>query len=159
MSTSEITDYSGPQQRIRELVETVIVDTPLFIIDVVVRGRPGSQVVDVYLECDDALDVERLAKVSREVGSRMEAGEVLSGAYQLNVSSPGVDRPIVLPRHFRKNIGRILMVKVRKDETTTNYTGELTGVRENGIEVKDGKGQVVFIAFDDIHTAKVQLPW
>jgi ribosome maturation factor RimP len=149
------------EDRVRHMVEEVIQDTPVFLVDLSIRGRKGSQILDIFVESDEVLDVKELARISREVGFLLDTEDVMPGRYSLNVSSPGLDRPLKLPRQFRKNVKRTLRVKYNTgaDGETATLEGELTGTDEQGIEVSPSKDAPVRIAYTDIVEAKVKLPW
>jgi len=146
-------------QRVHRIVEDVLVGTPLYVVEIVVRGVKGSRVVEVYVESDDALGVDTLAKVNREVGFLLETEEVIEGRYTLNVSSPGVDRPLRLPRQYKKNIGRTLKVKYMNEEKRLNVQGELINTAEEFIELNVKGGTLQRISMDDIVESKIVLPW
>ncbi len=147
-------------QRVRGIVDEVVAGSPLFVVDVAVRGRKGSQAIDVFVDSDEGLDIETLARISREVGFLLEAEDVMPGHYTLNVSSPGLDRPLTSLRQYRKNVNRQLRVHYRKADGSGNaeVVGRLANVDEEGIEVETG-GDGTRIGFDQILWAKVQLPW
>lgn len=141
--------------RVRKIVETVVPLDEVYIVDIVVRGRQGSRVVEVYLDSDDGVGLDQLASYSREVGFLLEAEDVIKGHYRLNVSSPGADRPMTLPRQMRKHVGRTLAVKQGEGDSVE---GVLKAADEEGIVLKKGK-QEVRLAFDTIQEARVVLPW
>lgn len=141
--------------RVRKIVETVVPLDEVYIVDIVVRGRQGSRVVEVYLDSDDGVGLDQLASYSREAGFLLEAEDVIKGHYRLNVSSPGADRPMTLPRQMRKHVGRTLAVKQGEGDSVE---GVLKAADEEGIVLKKGK-QEVRLAFDTIQEARVVLPW
>ena len=146
-------------QRVHRIVEDVLVGTPLYVVEIVVRGVKGSRVVEVYVDSDEALSVDTLAKVNREVGFLLETEEVIEGRYTLNVSSPGVDRPLRLPRQYKKNIGRTLKVKYMNEEKRLNVQGELINTAEEFIELNVKGGTLHRISMEDIVESKIVLPW
>jgi ribosome maturation factor RimP len=117
-------------------------------------------VVDIYVDSDEELSIKKLAEVNREVGFLLDVEDLIPGRYNLNVSSPGLDRPLRLPRQYRKNIGKPLRVHYNKPDGagTTEIEGELVDVDDVAIEVKDG-GDVRSIPLQDIVWAKIRLPW
>ncbi|HET6566814.1 MAG TPA: ribosome maturation factor RimP [Rhodothermales bacterium] len=160
MSGVELDGLTGLETRVRRIVEEVIQGTPLFLVDLDIRGRKGSQVVDVFIDSDEKLDVEELARVSREVGFLLDAEDVMQGHYSLNVSSPGLNRPLSLPRQYRKNVGRTLEVRYRnEDGANVTAIGTLSSVTDNEIELSTDLEGVLRIPYADVVEAKVQLPW
>lgn len=147
-------------RRVAELVEEVIAGTDVFVVEVDVRGSGGSRVVDVFIDSDENLDVRKLAEINREIGFLLEMEDLIPGRYDLNVSSPGLDRPLRFPRQYRKNVGRPLRVHYRKADGsgTTELEGTLAGVRDDAIEL-DAGDDVRSIPFEDVVWAKIRLPW
>lgn len=151
----------GLEGRVRQVVDEVIRGRDLFIVDVEIRGRKGSRAVDIFLDSEDELGVDVLARVSREIGFVLETEDIISGRYNLNVSSPGADRPLSHPRQFRKHVGRPLRIERESGdgEPAEVLVGDLLEVHEDGLVIASGPAETVRIAYQDIETARVQLPW
>ncbi len=155
--TESVNIAAGPEERVRNLVEEVI-DESIFVVEVVVRGRKGSRVVEVYLDGDEALSVETLARVNREVGFLLDVEDVIDGKYSLNVSSPGLDRPLTMPRQYRKHVGRELQVRFRTDGGERTVKGKLLAVEADAFALAFGKERLR-IPFSDVVQANIALPW
>lgn len=155
--TESVKIAATPEERVRTLVEEVI-DESMFVVEVIVRGRKGSRVVEVFLDGDAPLSIEALARVSREAGFLIEVEDVIDGKYRLNVSSPGLDRPLTLPRQYKKHVGRTLRVRFRDGENERAVKGKLLKTGEDGVVIAAGK-QELRIPFTEIVRAKVELPW
>lgn len=145
--------------RVRAVVEEALEGSDLYLVDLVVRGQKGSRVVEVYLDSDAPLTVDTLGRMNREIGFLLDVEDVIDGKYNLNVSSPGVDRPLKMPRQYRKNIGRTLVLRYRPtpDEEKT-IKGVLEEMEAEGICLREGKRHFR-IPFADILDARVALPW
>jgi ribosome maturation factor RimP len=144
-------------ERVRSIAEEVVAG-PLFVVDVIVRGQKGSRVVDVYVDSDAPLTVDDLAAASREIGFLLDSEDVIDGKYSLNVSSPGVDRPLTIPRQFRKNTGRLVLVK-RKATGAGALRGKLVNADEEGFELQLENAETKRIMYDEASSVKVLLPW
>lgn len=158
-TVSESADHASA--RLRELVEEVIGGSPVFLIDVQVRGNRGSRVVEIFVDSDEDLAIDELARISREVEFLLDLEDLIAGKYSLNVSSPGLDKPLSVPRQYKKNIGRGLRVHYRKQDGSgnTEVEGKLTSATDEAIDIESAENDVVHIPLDDIIWAKVQLPW
>lgn len=161
MTKTTQTTAPGVQEGVGKLVEEVLTGTPVYLVELTVRGARGSQVVDVFVDSDEALGVDTLAEINREIAFLLETESVFSDRYRLNVSSPGLDRPLKYPRQYKKNIGRTLRVHHRKPEGDgyTEITGALTSADDETITVAASGGKSRTIHYDEILWAKVQLPW
>lgn len=100
----------GVEKRIRELIEEKIADRPdLFI--VAIKMVNNAKVI-ILLDGDQGVGIHDCAMVSRHVGFHLEEENLIDQAYNLEVSSPGLDTPLLLDRQFKKNIGRLLIIKL-----------------------------------------------
>lgn len=105
------------EKRIRELIEEKIADRPdLFIVEIKVLN---NKQVTILLDGDNGVGIHDCALVSRHVGFHLEEENVIDQAYTLEVSSPGLDTPLILERQFQKNIGRTLEIKLKEGKTAT----------------------------------------
>lgn len=149
----------GIAERVRALAEEVLAATPYFLVDVHVRGHRGTRVVEVYVDADEDLGLDDIAEVSKELDFLMEVEDTVEGSYKLEVSSPGVDRPLTRPRQFKKNVGRGLRVKYTVDGSKEKVQGDLTEATDEDIEVTEPSGRACRIAYENIQEAKLTLPW
>ncbi|GAB5535142.1 MAG: ribosome maturation factor RimP [Rubricoccaceae bacterium] len=145
--------------RVRAFADEIVADTDLYVVDVEVRGFKGSRVVSVYLDADEGAGVDDLAKASRQLGFVLETEEVVDGAYRLEVSSPGTDRPLSLPRQYPRHIGRDMKVTYMKGTDEVRAKGRLTGTSDDGLTLELANGDSLDIPFSGVLDARVQLPW
>ena len=148
------------EKRVRELVEEKLTDRPdLFIVSIKILNQAN---VTVLLDGDNGLGIHDCAMVSRHVGFHLEEENAITDAYTLEVSSPGLDTPLVLDRQFQKNIDRTLAVKLISGE---KIEGVLKAVADSDItlnmNIKE-KGKKIrnedkTIAKSDIAEALVQV--
>lgn len=153
----------------RALAEEVLAETDLFLVDVSVRGWKGSQVVEVFADREaepgTGADLDALADVSRQLGFLLETEEVFSSKYRLDVSSPGLDRPLTDPRQYRRHVGRDVALTLASGETVE---GTLTDATPEAVTVQpvSGKGkkrvasgEPVTVSHVDLTDARILLPW
>jgi ribosome maturation factor RimP len=144
--------------RVRALAEDALADRAAFVVDVEVRGQQGSRVLDVYVDADEGIGLDELAEISHDLGFLLETEDVVKGRYYLNVSSPGANRPLRLPRQYRQHVGRSLRVVLGEGDGRREVTGTLAAVSDDTFEL-DVNGQPETVAFADVTEARVQLPW
>ncbi|MEO0557567.1 MAG: ribosome maturation factor RimP [Bacteroidota bacterium] len=145
--------------RIRAVAEETVAETDLYVVDVEVRGHKGSRVVSVYLDADDGAGVDDLATASRQLGFVLETDEVVDGAYRLEVSSPGADRPLSLPRQYPRHVGRDLKVTYLNGTDEARVKGRLASTTAEALTLELTNGDTLDIPFSDVVDARVQLPW
>ena len=105
-------DQSG---RLSAVLTPVIEQAGFDLEEISVIGAGRRSVVRVVVDSDDGVDLDAVATVSRAVSGVLDddgAADLIPGAYQLEVTSPGVDRPLTAPRHWRRAIDRLVEVEV-----------------------------------------------
>jgi ribosome maturation factor RimP len=102
------------QAQIAPLLEELLAPTPAyFLVDVVVRGRYGAtRKVDVLIDGDKGIGIDEVVALSRALGEKLDELDIVKGAFNLEVGSPGVDHPLSSPRQYAKNVGRSLLVEL-----------------------------------------------
>jgi ribosome maturation factor RimP len=91
---------------LEEIVSKHLPDETYYLVDVqLVEKGPKSQLT-ILIDADQGVSIEACAKVSRQISEEIEAKELLSEAYILEVSSPGLDFPLSSKRQYVKNLGR-----------------------------------------------------
>ena len=146
------------EQRVKELIEEKIVDRPdIFIVDI--KMQAGNKLV-ILLDGDQGAGIDVCAQVSRHVGFHLEEENTIEEAYNLEVSSPGIDTPLKLTRQYVKNIGRQVTVKTTdggKKEGKLLSAGEQQIIIEETLKAKGKKAEQVEtqIPMADIAETKV----
>ena len=131
------------------VIEPVVAGAGYDLEDVKLSRAGRRHLLRVLVDADGGINLDDVAVVSREISAALDAaeetgGEVLTGEYQLEVGSPGVDRPLTLPRHWRRNVGRLV--------TVNGVTGRVTAADEHRIVLDDRE-----IAYPDLGPGKVQI--
>lgn len=149
------------RSKVVSLADEVLRQTDLYLVDVVVRGRKGSQVVEVYVDGDEGVGIDDLARLNREIGFLLETEDVIKGKYNLNVSSPGEERSLKLPRQYRRHVGKPIDVTVIRPEEDDRslVSGVNRGVDGDVLHLETEDGEEISIPLDTVESAKVKLPW
>jgi ribosome maturation factor RimP len=124
-------------QAIEKMVSGIIAEDPaLFLVET--RIKPTNN-VKVYLDGDNGITIEQCININRALYKQVEgSGLFPNDDFSLEVSSPGLDEPLKLPRQFRKNIGRLVEVMLQDG---TKIEGKLTEVNEDSISVEEIKSK------------------
>ena len=157
---------------IQQLVERMLPREDLFLVDLEIKGGQRSPSLWLYVESDNGgVSLDDCTELSRTLQTVLEAHDFFAGPFTLNISSPGLDKPLLLPRQYKVNEGRLVRIRLHENEHTgpgTEVRGLLTATDETGVEVTPRsqpkkKGQLPklkpdkaqHIAFTDILEAKV----
>ena len=148
-------------ERVTEDARAVVEAGGVELVDVEVKGHPGSRLVRLVVDTDAGVDVDTCAELSRAVGAALDAADVVAGSYTLQVSSPGLDRPLRTPRDFARNEGRrvrVLVIPGDDEQPPAEIVGAVLGVDDEQVRL-DVDGDEVAVALEQVQHAKVVLPW
>jgi ribosome maturation factor RimP len=135
-----------------------VVDKAGFDLERVSVSRVGRRhSVQVIVDRDGGVGLDAVAEVSHAVSQALDAAEaagaaVVPGEYVLEVSSPGVDRPLTKPRHWRRNAGRLVKVQVGG----RTVTGRIAGTTDDGVVLEVG-GAPRTLPYEQLGPGKVQV--
>lgn len=140
------------EERIKEIVDEAIKEYPeLFLVAINLKGNVGNQKLLVFVDGDTGVNIDNCGSISRKVGNTIEEEDLIQGKYTLEVSSPGLDFPLLLPRQYPKHIGRTFSIVKRNEE---KLEGKLKEVKETGILIETKKEELE-VNFDEIDKASV----
>lgn len=142
--------------RLADVAAPIVAAEGVELVDVEVKGHPGSRVVRLFVDADDGVDIELCARISRAVGEALDDDDVIAGRYTLQVSSPGIDRPLRGERDFRRNVGR--QVRVVAAAAAEEIVGDVVAVGDGTLTL-EVDGEPVELPLDDVDHGKVLLPW
>ena len=145
------------EDRVRALAEQAAEDSGLYVVGVVVRGHPGSRVVEVFA---DGGGIDELAGLSRRLSFLLDTEDPVSGHYRLDVSTPGADRPLSDVRQYPQHVGRTLRVTMADASGTgAVVTGVLVEATPEAVTVQPEGGEPVVVPVAALREAVVVLPW
>ena len=142
------------RQRVREALDPVVTAAGYDLEDVSVTAAGRRSVVRVIVDRDGGVDLDAVADVSRAISETLDDADVMGTApYVLEVSSPGVDRPLTEPRHWRRAIGRLVRVAVSE---SGQMTGRVVEADDDKVVV-DVDGDARTVAHTDLGPGHVQV--
>src|SRR5271169_2534447 len=145
---------------IRPAIEDCVARLSAHLIDLVVRGPRGKTVVEIFIDAEQGVTSELCSDMSREASILIDRAEWIQGSYRLDVSSPGIGRPLKFAWQYKKHVGRTLAVKVLVPGGTVEHTGRLSSVGEDGITLETAKGSAPQeFPFERVAEAVVKSPW
>ena len=145
--------------RIEEIVETGASALGYELVAVEYLPQRKNSLLRVYIDSPNGITLDDCEKVSRQISALLDVEDPIKGHYMLEVSSPGVERPLVKPEHFEKFCGeRVKVTTYGMHLGRKRFTGQLTHVTELGIVV-EVDGEAYDLPFDDINTAKLSPEW
>ena len=121
-------------------------------IELTPAGR--RRLLRVAVDKDGGVTLDDIADATKEVSRVLDSSDVMGEqAYTLEVTSPGTDRPLTLPRHWRRNQGRLVKVALTDGRAVS---GRITS-SDDSLAVVDVDGTAQEVAYDDVAKAKIQI--
>jgi len=155
------TEMDATVKRVWELAAPLINSEGLEIVDIEFRheGSRGGKVLRLYLDKEGGPSVDDLSRVSRQLSELLDARDVVPGTYTLEVSSPGINRPLKRPEHFARFVGKRIRVRTRDSiDGRRSFLGTLQEVLENQITLKQ-EGAQYRIPFAAIEKSNYEHDW
>jgi ribosome maturation factor RimP len=142
------------RQRVRAVLEPVVTAAGFDLEDVSIMAAGRRSVVRVVVDRDGGADLDAVAEVSRVVSAALDADDPGGAApYTLEVTSPGVDRPLTEPRHWRRAAGRLVTAGLRAGGSVT---GRVTSA-DDEVVVLDLGGDQRTLRFEELAAGRVQV--
>ncbi|MEX0609023.1 MAG: ribosome maturation factor [Balneolaceae bacterium] len=143
-------------QNITDLAAPLVKELGLFLVDVELKTGGGQTEVWAYLDAEErGVTLDECAKISKELGFLIEAHEIFDHKYRLNVSSPGLSRPLNDKRQYKKNVGRVALVKYKNSDKYLKIEGVITRLSEKSVAITDEHEKEIEIPFDAIVETKI----
>jgi len=142
------------KQKIAQIAKETSERNNLFLIDLILRGNESKRIIEVYIDGESIVTADILAAISREIDDRIYKEELISGSYRLDVSTPGVERPLKYLQQYVKHIGRKMQMKVNLNGEEKEFTGKLLQIEESNLFF-DIENVESLIKFEQIISAKV----
>ncbi|WP_306367193.1 ribosome maturation factor RimP [Nocardiopsis sp. CC223A] len=142
------------EERIAELLEPVLAAAGLDLEAVELTPAGKRRVLRVVVDSENGVDLDTVGEVSQEVDTTLESSDVMGELpYVLEVTSPGVDRPLTLPRHWRRSRGRLVQAALAEGG---EVTGRVTAADDEGVTL-DVEGRPRTFAYAEIGKGRVQV--
>ena len=142
----------------RPLLEPVVSGAGCDLEDLTVSLAGKRRRIEIVIDRDGGVDLDLIAEVSRAASAALDEGDVGDAPYILEVTSPGTDRPLTQPRHWRRNVGRLVEVELDSGAT---MIGRIRSVSAEGdadpVVVFDVEGEARDLPLTQLVSGRVQL--
>jgi ribosome maturation factor RimP len=143
------------EERLRAVLEPEIESLGFECVEIALASETGRRILRITLDSGHGVTLDECAAVSRAVAPVLEAFESLPGRYYLEVSSPGINRPLTKPEHFRRFLGeRAKLQLVSKLDGGLTVTGVLRDLQEGVLTLETTVGPKQ-VPLEQIHRARL----
>jgi ribosome maturation factor RimP len=150
---------TGQERAVADLAEPVLEELGFRLVRVKISGRDGGTVQIMAERPSGEMTVDDCATISRRLSPVFDAYDPMPGQYQLEVSSPGIDRPLVRPSDFALRAGHVAKIELKEPvDGRKRFRGMIEDVVEDEVRLKielDGKAEIIGLPFSLIDEAKL----
>ncbi len=144
-----------PIERIKELAYPIAEQRDTFLVDVEIKHHKIPEIW-IYVDAQHGgVELDTCSAISREIGRALDKEDIFANSYRLNVSSPGLSRPLSDWRQYGKNKGRTAKVKFKTEDQYKKIEGTIEAVENEKITLSTGDGDNIDIEFSDIVETKI----
>ncbi|HEY7015786.1 MAG TPA: ribosome maturation factor RimP [Streptosporangiaceae bacterium] len=155
---------SADTDRIVSLLEPAVAAMGMDLENVRITSAGRRRLLRVVVDADGGVSLDDIAQVSREVSATLDRAAAMGeAAYTLEVSSPGVDRPLTEPKHWRRAVGRLVTAPLREPVERdgdrggpATVTGRVTGADDRGVRL-DVRGVSREFGYSELGPGKIQV--
>jgi ribosome maturation factor RimP len=141
------------------VVRPVVEAAGLELVDVTFRREAGRRILRVTVDREEGVDLDTIAGTSERLSRRLDLEEFAPGPYTLEVSSPGVERPLRRPEEFVRRVGDKVKVRTTEPiEGARNHAGVLVAADEDGVTIATERGERT-LRYGDISSARTVFEW
>ncbi len=145
------------QNRLNELIREVTQGFDIELKDIKLKGYGKRKLLRITIDKKEGVTLNDCEKVSRELNTLLDADDLIQGSYTLEVTSPGIDRPLTGINDFEKNTGKLLKITTKGKINNKNlFFGRLIEVSDKEIILKINK-KPLEISFDNILKARLEI--
>lgn len=142
-------------ESLKSILEPVVSGLGFEYVGAMLGKAEGGLTLRVYIDHEQGIDVDNCAEVSRQLSATLDVVEPIKGHYTLEVSSPGLDRPLFSPAHYEKYKGERVKIKLAAHAMgRKRFTGELLSV-EGDTVVVEVDGETYDLDFGDIESGQL----
>jgi ribosome maturation factor RimP len=142
------------EEKAREIAERVARGAGAELVAVVYVHEMGRWVLRVFVDMPGGVTLDDCANISRELGAVLDVEDVIPQSYVLEVSSPGLMRPLMCEKDFRGAIGKKVHLKTRSPiDGRRNFRAVVEGLEDREVSIRDSEGRVFRIPLENIEKA------
>jgi len=113
------------RENIVQITKEITSSSGFFLIDIVIRGTERNRVIEVFIDGEKNITAKDCAEMSRKINEVFEEKEIIKAAYRLDVSSPGIERPLLYLKQYPKQINRMFEITYSYGDEKKKLKGTL----------------------------------
>ncbi len=147
-------------EQLYRIIRPVVESLGYELVGIEFHNRPRNSLLRIYIDREGGVDVDDCALVSNQVSGVLDVEDAVRGHYTLEVSSPGLDRPLFSLDHFRRFVGSRVKLKLEVPvEGRRNWSGRIRQVEDEVLILEDEQGEEYRLPFADVEQARLEPEW
>jgi ribosome maturation factor RimP len=140
----------------KETIKDIIEGCGVNLYDIETVSENEQKIFRIYITCEGGVSLDKCAEVTRVLSPIFDVEPPINGAYTLEVSSPGIERPLKKNEHFKGSIGELVKVKLINTDT---IIGKLQSFEDGKITLLEDDGEISIISLDEVEKARTYYKW
>jgi ribosome maturation factor RimP len=142
-------------QKLNELLQPLVEDLGYEFVGLEYNSNPKHSVLRIYIDHENGVGIKDCETVSRETAALLDVKDPIRSRYNLEISSPGLDRPLFTPAHYNEFAGQEAQINLfAPQDGRRKFSGPILSADENSVKIEQD-GSEVTLDFDNIAKAKL----
>jgi len=143
--------------RVKDIATPILLDEGMELVEIEYRREAKGWVLRLYIDKEEGVSIDDCTHISQEIGRSLDVENFISAPYTLEVSSPGLTRPLKNRKDFTKYLNHLIKVKTFDPiENRRRFKGRLLGISENRIEI-EVDGGIIHIPLANVAKANLEI--
>ena len=145
-------------EKVKELLEPILLYEGIELVDIEVKKQKNGHLLRIFIYKTGGINIDDCENVSEQLSRILEVEDIFPGKYLLEVSSPGLDRPLKTQKDFKRCIGELVNVEIDEDEKNKRIFGKVIDVTDSSVVLAINKEKESFeISFEKIVKASIEI--
>lgn len=151
-----------PEERVGQIADELLASLGMELVEIEYKREGRAMVLRVYVDKPGGVNLDDCADVNRELSAILDVEDVVPGRYLLEVSSPGLNRPLKTEADYQRYAGRLVKIRTRlltpddKGNMRKTFFGELLGLSDGSVRMKLKEGQTASLPLAGIAKANLE---
>jgi ribosome maturation factor RimP len=146
------------EDRVRAVIEPQLEAEGIELVDLEYVAEYGTKILRLFVDNESGIGIDEITRVSREVSMLLDVEDLIEERYSLEVSSPGLARPLVKPAHFANAIGKAVKIKTKRAlNNRKNFKGVIKEALAKSVTILTEDGLSIEISLEDIEKARLEI--
>lgn len=146
------------QSLLEQLITPILENENAKLVELQLKGRPDNQIVKIFVDTEDGVTLDKCKSISRQMSDVLDSADIFNGKYRLEVSSPGLDRPLLNRNDFARNMHKEVDIKYESNLGIEDFKGKIVDVSYENVSIQ-GSDEIKSVPISKIKHGKISLPW